>query len=126
MSYLGHSYDHTKMKLTTLQKWLRTINWLRREFPPRYPVTICSQSLKGLSGDCIFKNHRFLIRINSKKAFSERIDTILHEYAHALTWFGADCVEDHSDEWGLCYAKLYRAWDEWDYGRAKDDPQTNT
>lgn len=107
------------MTLTTAQKWLRTINWLRREFPSRYPVRIRSRILSGCSGDCSFENRRFYIRIDSTKEYSEKIDTLLHEYAHALTWFGAGRAEDHSDEWGLWYAKLYRAWDKWEYGEKK-------
>lgn len=109
------------MTLTTTQKWLRTINWLRREFPSRYPVKVRSRPLKNLSGDSSFQNRRFYIRINSRKPYTERIDAILHEWAHVLTWFGAGRAEDHSDEWGLWYAKLYRAWDEWNYGRKKEE-----
>ena len=107
------------MKLTQLQKWLRTINWLRREFPPRYPVRVRSRPLKDYSGDCSLRAFYFEIRINSKKPFTERIDTILHEWAHVITWFGAGQAEDHSDEWGLWYAKLYRNWDEWKYGKER-------
>jgi len=107
------------MSLTQAQKWLRTINWLRREWPARYPVKVRSMPLKGLSGDSSFRARQFRIRINRKKSYSERIDTILHEWAHVLTWFGAGRAEDHSDEWGLWYAKLCRAWDKWNYEETK-------
>lgn len=108
------------MSLTKAQKWLRTINWLRREFPSRYPVTIRSKPAKKGSGDSDFRGRRFYIRINSRKPYSERIDTILHEWAHVLTWFGAGRAEDHSDEWGLWYAKLYRNWERI-YGEKKEE-----
>lgn len=112
------------MRLTGRQKWLRAIAWLRREFPTRYPIAIHSVPIKreanerdACDGDTDFIRGSFIIRINSRKWFNTRMDTILHEWAHAITWFGAGHYEEHPDEWGLAYAKIYRAWDAWDYGR---------
>ncbi len=104
--------------MTTQRKWIRLLAWLRQEFPLRYPVDVRSVALKGAYGETDFKRGSFIIRINMQKWFPTRVDTILHEWAHAMTWFGAGHYEDHSDEWGLAYAKIYRGWDEWDYGRS--------
>ena len=115
------------MKLTTAQKWLRTIAWLRRNFPARYNIHIYSKPLKKLQGYTEYisdGSHRdgewFNIRIDRKQCFLLRIDTLIHEWAHCLTWFGAETNEDHSSEWGLAYAKLYRTFVEWNYGREGD------
>lgn len=109
--------------MTSLQKWLRTIAWLRREFPAQYPIYIRSEEIRNgdYDGDARFvsRDKQFFIRINSRRPLSAKIDTLLHEWAHCLVWFGADQKEDHSDEWGLWYAKVYRAFQEWNWERKK-------
>lgn len=42
------------------------------------------------------------------------IDTLLHEYAHLLSWSAMHDLHEykhyHDDVWGIWYARLYRAW----------------
>lgn len=114
------------MKLTIAQKWLRTIAWLRRNFPGQHSVYIRSTPIRKYHGGRVMKIHgyaeysksQFNIRIESKSSFLLRIDTLIHEWAHVLTWFGAETdIEDHSSEWGIQYAKIYRTFIEWNFGR---------
>lgn len=107
------------MKLTTTQKWLRTIAWLRRNFPAASAVVyVRSAPMAGLHGYTQLETGYFQIKINGKKSFALKIDTLIHEWAHALTWFGAETHnEDHSAEWGVQYAKIYRMFCEWNFGR---------
>lgn len=101
--------------MTSRQKWLRTIAWLRREFPAQHKVYVRTKKMKDLWGTASFEKF-FLIEIHPDRSLSVKLVMLLHEYAHCLTWFGADQKEDHSDEWGLWYAKLYRAFGEWGFG----------
>lgn len=106
--------------MTNLQKWLRTITWLRQEFPAQHKVCVRSKEMRDreyiFDGYIILPDKLFLIFINRKRNLSTKLNTLLHEWAHCLTWFGADLVEEHSDEWGLSYAKLYRAFEKWNFG----------
>ncbi len=109
------------MRLTVEQKWQATLRWLRRNFPLPSPVDVRSIEMKD-HGEASYDSGRklFSIRINKKKSLSSRIDTVIHEWAHALSWFGSESeIEDHSSEFGIVWAKIYRNWLEWDYGRAK-------
>lgn len=109
------------MALTSQQKWLRTITWLRREFPsPFFPIRVRSQETPGLCGDTSWdrEKKRFLIRIG-KSILQVKLDTLLHEWAHCLTWFGANQKEDHSGEWGLCHADILRAFYKWNSRKKK-------
>ena len=91
-------------------QWRRTIVWLRREFSLSRPVSIRSRPLVNWHAHCCLHRNRFEIRISSKDSYSVRVNNLLHEWAHCMTWFGASREEEpHSDEWGLAYAKLYRA-----------------
>ncbi len=105
------------MKLTTAKKWLRTIAWLRRNFPPSSDVFVKSAAIKE-HGYTRPGTGYYQIVINKRKSFGLRIDTLLHEWAHCLTWLGAETdIEDHGAEWGIAYARLYRTFLEWNYGR---------
>lgn len=104
--------------MTTDSKWRRTLAWLRREFPLGQKVRVRQLNIKN-QGECDFINHCFEIKIK-KQSFNLRMDTLLHEYAHAKTWFGND-EDPHDSEWGLMYAKLYRTWLTWNYGRSLED-----
>ena len=111
------------MPLTVDKKWLRLKRWLRREFPPRYPVTIRRTSFREkFHGYTVFLDDdlRFVIRVRIDQSTALQIDTLIHEYAHVLAWFGLD--EDvHAEEWGVAYARIYRAFIEWDFGRPRKD-----
>lgn len=110
------------MKLTTEQKWQRTIRWLKRNFPAPegYPVFVCTVQMKD-NGETEFVNYLGIFNMHIRRStFTTKIDTLLHEWAHILTWFGAETeIEDHSGEFGEAWAKIYRTFLEWDYGKAE-------
>lgn len=95
--------------------WRKTLNWLRREFPLSQPVAVRTVVMDD-HGDAMFKDGKFRIRINRRDDWGIRLEFILHEWAHCLTWFGND-TDDHGEEWGLAYARIYREWGRWDYGQ---------
>lgn len=109
------------VKLTTAQKWLRAIAWLRRNFPAQCPVYVKSKFLKKEHGytECI--GGWFRIKINRKESYELRIDTLIHEWAHCLTWYGAEETAEHGAEWGIAYARIYRTFEEWNYGREEKE-----
>ena len=108
------------VKLTTAQKWLRTIIWLRRNFPAQRRVVIRSMRKMKWQGEALLHGKLFSIEVNKEQSFNLRIDALIHEWAHILTWFGESFqAEEHSAEWGIAYAKIYRTWLEWNYGCAK-------
>ena len=66
-------------------------------------------------GDCRSDEKGHLIRIR-RADFSLMRDCLLHEYAHALTAEEIpNDTDDHSDAWGMNYARVYRVigahWD---------------
>lgn len=99
--------------MTNLQKWLRTIAWLRREFPAQRNVYVRTKKLKDDDGFTRFWRS-FFIDIHPNRSLSIKLDSLLHEWAHVLTWFGAEKEEEHSGEWGLCHAKILTAFKKWD------------
>ena len=90
------------------------IAWLKREHSPRYVVSVRTLAMKEeIHGDTTFNGQRFLIRLARRQSFALWADTLLHEWAHVLTFHGTD-GDVHGPEWGLAYARLYRAYERWD------------
>jgi len=52
----------------------------------------------------------FRIRINRDLGWALAVDTLLHEWAHLLCWFNCPEDEPHGPEWGIAYARVYRAY----------------
>lgn len=109
--------------MTTARKWRMLLAWLHRNFSLvsrcqvrtiKMPGTLCGTTDRDKKG--------FHIRVRRGLCFTLRIDTLIHEWAHALTWFGAETNnEDHSAEWGIQYAKIYRTFCEWNWGKEEEE-----
>lgn len=105
------------MKLTNRQKWLRTIAWLKNAFPAQRPVSVVSKEVdKDLLGSAELLHGRFKIEIGNKLCIQIKLEVLVHEWAHVISWFGAGHKEDHPDDWGLAYARIYREFLDWNYG----------
>lgn len=106
------------MKLTTKQKWLRTIAWLRRNFQIDCMVYVKSTPLKKMHGYTQCEIRYYQIVVNRKQSFALRVDTLIHEWAHVISGFEREIHNnDHNAEWGLAYARIYRTFVEWNYGK---------
>lgn len=96
---------------------------LRKVLPPAFPVIVrprkeldnpedeaeCNLVGKGA-------RRRFEIWIAPRLSDREAAEALRHEWAHALAWSHLDDQrqtdaddEWHTDVWGVCYAKVYRA-----------------
>ena len=93
-----------------------SISILREKCPiPNNSVVVRRRAIKRPEiGLCDFssKKSQFLIQIERKLGVDRAIETLVHEWAHAMVWFSpaAEEVEgDHHSEWGVAYARCYRA-----------------
>ncbi len=90
--------------------------WLQIQFPTPYPTILKVMRLpRGDMGDCTKGGRRFVIRVHEDLLWVSSIEILLHEYAHAMSWPPGKLEvhePDHSDTWGLAYAKVYRAFQE--------------
>ena len=88
--------------------------WLKASYPTPYPtrLKLIRGKMRRSDQGWVTLSGRFLVvRIDIKYPLYSCIDTLLHEYAHAMAWGHASLdpyVAIHSDEWGLAYAKSYR------------------
>jgi hypothetical protein len=75
-------------------------------------------------GQCIRRRHRFVVNLNDGMDQPQAIETLLHEWAHALAWsYSLDKLardpdvprEDfeaasHDEAWGCAYSRVWRAY----------------
>ena len=111
------------MRLTVDQRWRKTLVWLRRSFPVGFPVSVRRETkiiVEGVACEGAswkYKN-RGQIRLRRSQCWGLLVDALIHEWAHLATYNGHDSRvgEIHGGDWGLMYARIYRAHIEWNYG----------
>ena len=107
-----------KAELALQKRARQTLALLRRKIKCRRPVVLKFKPQADCFAICYLKkragNRRvfeIMLDIGQMGSWSETIDTVCHEYAHALTWFDLP-LHDHSALWGVAYAMCYCvAWD---------------
>lgn len=93
-----------------METYRKVISFLKRDLKPEYAVSVRRLRMsEHLDGDCQFKGTFFRIRINRTLPEHEAIETLLHEWAHALAWTRCQ-YDQHCDEWGKAYSRVYRAF----------------
>lgn len=91
----------------------KILNILKSRFP-EYHVNVRRVKLpETLCGDCCLingkkKRKEFLIRINNELSEELAIDTLVHEWAHILSWDAPG--DEHGGAWGFAYSKVYRIY----------------
>ena len=92
--------------------------WLVAGYPTPYPTRLkLTRGTRRRSdlGCVTLERRKLVVCIDIKYPLHVCIDTILHEYAHAISWKHVSMdpyMFDHSDEWGLAMAKVYRAFND--------------
>lgn len=116
------------MRLNKLQRVRQIYNWLCANYPTPFKSKLMlapfSKKLKDLQGFCYLDGKCFIIMVNPKIPLYCMVDTLFHEYAHAMVW-QRPRVENHRPEhcaeWGIAYASLERGYHE---GGGEKDTRT--
>lgn len=91
-----------------METYHKLIRFLKKNFPADLPVRVRRRKLsKALDGYCKLKDDYYLIVICKEAPEHEAVDTLLHEWAHTLTWDKCP-KDDHCNEWGIAYSRIYR------------------
>lgn len=64
-----------------------------------------------LLGNTTQRGRTVSIEISSNLTETETEDTVLHEYAHVLSWRPFHAItSDHDAHWGIAFSDVYRAY----------------
>ena len=104
---------------------------LRIHCPPAYPVLVrAGKTPSNIDGFCVRRDRKFVITIDHGLGVDCVINTLLHEWGHALAWnyrldkaaddfaaglIRADQFDDvaHGPEFGIAYATCWRMFVRW-------------
>ncbi len=104
-------------------RWV--LGYLREHCPAAQPVIVRSAWLADeTAGECVRRPKRFVIRLNQNLSEAMAVETLLHEWAHALAWnFRLDRLAKapdttseqfqaaaHDEAWGCAYSRVWRAY----------------
>ena len=91
---------------------------LRCLCPTKYPVKVVwarSPRSEGLE-DCLAfcdlvkrAEPYFIIKIPGTLHRTHQCELLIHEWAHALSWFQVPLSQPHGRHWGIAYSKAYQA-----------------
>ncbi len=109
------------MASTYGKKFDRVLRRLRKECPLVTPISVRTADLSKdkLCGLCTAyfddddkKICKFVLHINRGMELSTAVDTLLHEWAHAMDKEANGLpTEPHRNSWGECYARCWRVFD---------------
>ena len=103
----------------------RVVAGLRKLCPTGKPVIVRTAWLPPTTlGECIRRPARFVIRLNNRLDEQGAIETVLHEWAHALAWnYSLDSLAkqpdtdreefdraSHDEAWGVAYSRVWRTY----------------
>lgn len=93
--------------------------------PPALPVVVRSGRLSVRNlGTCVRDKNRFVIRLSHKLDEAAALETLIHEWAHALAW-SLECdrlmrddsipeddfqEQSHGASWGVAYARTWQTF----------------
>lgn len=102
------------MKRATVPQFRRWIRELREACPPLFPVRVRRRSLVDMNGYASLmwgpdgRPDHFIIAIHIDMCEQGTFDTLLHEWAHCITWTdGHRALCDHDALWGVALAHCY-------------------
>jgi hypothetical protein len=101
-------------------EWRNLIGKLRRYAPISSPVVVTRRPCKKNYGVTIFDGEKFSIRIDSKQSSEVQIQTLIHEWAHAVA---IDSGWNHGPAWADVYGTLYNTWSEDKWSNAVHQPK---
>lgn len=102
-------------KLKEDQKIRALFKIFKKYIPLPRPVKLIIRKLAFDDGMCGWAGDGrkgFVISVNKELCYNCKVDTIVHEYAHAITMANGqhDENEDHDKKWGEAYAETYRCF----------------
>ena len=118
-------YGDTFLTAKRFGLFRRVLAHLRSSCPAARPVVVRTSYMSHtIAGECRVRPSRFVICLNDTMGQDEAIETLLHEWAHALAWnytvdrlmvtpgmtdeaFQQAC---HDEAWGCAYSKVWRKY----------------
>jgi hypothetical protein len=64
-----------------------------------------------LLGDCSRKSDHFLVRVSNDHPMQGQLDTLVHEFAHAIAFIEWEETGQHGPQWAQAHLACYRIYE---------------
>ena len=101
---------------TKERNFRRLAKVLRKKFPTLAPVYVYYRNGRmprktlAMATAIFYDNriHHFIITVDSRKSEIVVLDSLLHEWAHVVSWQdGQKEVDEHDTTWAIAYSKIW-------------------
>lgn len=92
-----------------MEVYYQLLRTLKKECPCDYPAKVRRVKTSDL-GYCLLKGDHYLIHISKDSEEDLAIQTLIHEWSHALTWDSWQTTGQHCLRWGKAYSRVYSAY----------------
>lgn len=102
------------MQKRITKKLRQALRELRSLEPTLVPVVVRRLPMEDCWGLCNLrksksgKPKRFEITIDTSIPAPFVVDTLIHEWAHAVAWQEGKAVDDHGPEWAIAFSRIYQ------------------
>lgn len=83
--------------------------------PPAHPIEVRFPAAADMTWPGVFgatwmdwQRGVIVIEVMGDLCVPSMIDTLIHEWAHALRWDTAGCDDSHDEVWGVLFSRCYR------------------
>ena len=120
-----HSHRGVPIAKRNWPVYQNVLEGLRLLCPPALPVVVRSGRLAAwVLGSCVRDKNRFVIRLSHELDEAHAVETLVHEWAHALAW-SLECdrltkdasipdddfqEQSHGPSWGVAYARTWQTF----------------
>ena len=122
------AYDEVPMSFAARPEFTHyreVLAGLRKQCPAAKPVVVRTAWLPPTTlGECGRRRERFVIRLNRDQSQAQAVETLCHEWAHALAWsYSLDKLArdprvtkeqfeaaGHDEAWGCAYSRVWRVY----------------
>lgn len=81
------------------------VDALHAECPLPSDMFLGIKELEGVWGRTFMSGRFLVIELEARQPFQQLLDTLVHEWAHAMVWEADDA--DHGPIWGVAWARAY-------------------
>jgi len=125
LSQAGIAFQRSFLAREEFHEFRQVLAGLRALLPPAKPVVVRTSWMPSTTlGECAKRTEKFVIRLNDQMTEAQAVETLLHEWAHALAWnFSLDRLArtpgvspeefsraSHDEAWGCAYSRVWRAY----------------
>lgn len=94
-----------------MKTFKETRDALKKKFPD-VSVSVRLQKIRsGNCGDTRRTEKGFLVRIQKDQPLQVLLDTLVHEFAHCLSFDEWESTGEHGPKWGVSLSECYRVYE---------------